>query len=107
YNRLGKYREAVEAFKNCVKLMPTYAVAYNNLAYSYSRLGMLKERISALEKAVQLRPSYATAHLNLGLAYLDAGDIKKAQREYQTLSKLHQRFADELLKKIKEKGGLS
>ena len=39
YRRLGRYQEAVEAFKQAIRLKPDYANAHYNLGVTYFLLG--------------------------------------------------------------------
>lgn len=104
YDRINKPEEAIKSFKKAIELMPDYAVAYNNLAIAYGKVNNLSEEIKALEKAIQLRPKYGIARYNLGIANLKKGDKVSAKKQYTILKQIDEGLADELLKRIQDKG---
>jgi Tfp pilus assembly protein PilF len=55
--QLGLWREAVHHWERAVKLDPTYAPAYNNLAIGYEHQGDFEKARSAYEKALELSPN--------------------------------------------------
>ncbi|MCI0620285.1 MAG: serine/threonine-protein kinase [Acidobacteria bacterium] len=63
---LGRLQEAVECFREAIRLDPDEAEHYNNAAVCLSRLGPVEEAVSLIEKALALRPDYAVAWSNLG-----------------------------------------
>ena len=54
--QLGLWREALAHWERAVKLDPTYAPAYNNLAIGYEQQGDFDKARSAYEKALELNP---------------------------------------------------
>ncbi len=104
YNRLGKYREAVESFLKAGEYSPKNPVIYNNLAASYGMIGKTNEQIAALNKAVSLRPRYATARYNLGIVLLKKGRRAEALKQYSELQKFDEGTAQDLKKEIDTKG---
>lgn len=104
YDRLDKPEEAIKSFKKAIELMPDYAVAYNNLAIAYGKVNNISDEIKALEKAIQLRPRYGMARYNLGIAYLKKGDKVSAKKQYSILKQIDEGLAEELLKRIQDKG---
>jgi Flp pilus assembly protein TadD len=55
--QLGLWREAVAHWERAVKLDPTYAPAYNNLAIGYEQQGDFEKARNAYEKALELNPN--------------------------------------------------
>ena len=55
--QLGLWREALAHFERAVKLDPTYASAYNNMAIGYEHQGDLEKARNAYEKALELSPN--------------------------------------------------
>jgi len=104
YNRINRPEEAVKSLEKAIKLMPDYAVAYNNLAIAYGKMGDVSKEIENLEKAIRLRPGYGIARYNLGVAYLKRKDKDAAKMEYESLKGIDKGLAEELLKKIEDKG---
>ncbi len=100
YNRIGKYREAIESFLKAEKYSPKNPVLFNNLAASYGMIGKTNEQIAALKKAISLRPHYATAHYNLGIVYLKHGHRTEALKQYNELNQFDEGTASALKKEI-------
>lgn len=93
YDRIGRYREAVEELREALRLDPHYAEARNNLAVAYDRMGMYDEAERELKEAIVLNPQYAEAHSNLGNAYSRSGRYGEAIEELETALKLNPEYA--------------
>ena len=65
--QLGLWREAVTHWERAVKLDPTYAPAYNNLAIGYEHQGDFDKARNAYEKALELSPNNAYIKQNYEL----------------------------------------
>jgi tetratricopeptide (TPR) repeat protein len=68
YNNLGRYNEAIDSYKQAIKIKPDYTEAYNNLGVVYGNLGRGIDSIDAYKQAIKFKPDYAMAYYNLGLA---------------------------------------
>ncbi len=86
YNYLNKYEEAVAAYKNALRLDPTYEEADNNLAVTYreggkyfgEKKGDIQKSLTFLNESLRRQPSdYETVRL-LGVAYGQSGNNPKA-----------------------------
>src|SRR5262245_3708746 len=55
--QLGLWREALAHWERAIKLDPTYAPAYNNLAIGYEQQGDFEKARNAYQKALELNPS--------------------------------------------------
>jgi hypothetical protein len=55
----GLWREALAHWERAVKLDPTYAPAYNNMAIGYEQQGEFEKARNAYEKALELNPNNA------------------------------------------------
>ncbi len=78
----GKYKEAVDAYKNAVRIRPGFAAAYYNLGFAYDETGMYQQAVEAYRQAVILRPDDADIYYNLGVALGKAGRYKEAVEAY-------------------------
>jgi tetratricopeptide (TPR) repeat protein len=58
-------KEAIEAFKQAIKINPDYAKTHHNLGVIYLKLGMNKEALEAYKQAIRINPDYADAHFGL------------------------------------------
>lgn len=97
YSGNGMYLEAVEAYKQALKIKPDYMEAHYNLGLSYYGLGMYKESIDAYKQAAQDdNPDIAETHYKLALSYLMLEDKDSLIEEYKILRNLDSRNADNL-----------
>jgi len=78
YYDLGRYRQAIQAYKQAIKTKHDYLDASYNLGNAYLRLGRYAEAINAFEQAVAINPDFAYAHSNLGAAYGKLGRYHEA-----------------------------
>ena len=69
YGRLGRHQEAIEAYREAVRIDPDYANVWYNLGLKYGELGRHPEAIEAYREAVRIDPDYGDAWRDLGLAY--------------------------------------
>ncbi len=69
YYNLGRWPEAIVAFKEATDIKPDYAVAYFGLGTAYSRLDIWDRAVTSFKKAVEIDPDYAEGYLGLGIAY--------------------------------------
>ncbi|MDO8283198.1 MAG: tetratricopeptide repeat protein [Thermodesulfovibrionia bacterium] len=97
---LGKYQEAVDAFKEALRINPDYAEAYYYLGAAYSHLNRYQEAADACKQAIRIKPDYAIAHLGLGISYSALGDKGSALEEYKILKDLDKEMADKLFNVI-------
>lgn len=96
HGQLGNYQEAIEAFKQCIRLKPDLAEAHIGLGLAYDELGRYLEAIEPYKQTIRLEPNNAKAHYGLGVALLFLGDKQKAMEEYKILEKLDESLANEL-----------
>jgi S1-C subfamily serine protease len=66
-----KYYEAIEKFKEAVRINPNYFAAYNNMGNAYHGLKQYENALPNYEKAAQLRPDIALVQSNLGNCYIN------------------------------------
>ena len=102
YAQRGRYTEAIEAFKQTIRIKPDYAKAHYNLGLAYRKLGRYTEAIEANKQAIRIKPDYAIAHSNLGEAYFELGDKDSALAEYKILKDLDKDLANKLFNLIYE-----
>jgi tetratricopeptide (TPR) repeat protein len=80
---LGKYQEAIESYKQAIRINPDDEYAHNNLGVAYRKLGKYEEEIESYKQAIRINPDDRDAHNNLGLAYGELGKHKKEIESYK------------------------
>jgi tetratricopeptide (TPR) repeat protein len=94
YDRLGRYQEAVNAYKEVVRLEPDLAEAGGGLGAAYSNLGRYQEAVEANKEALRLKPNHADAWNNLGVAYSNLGLWQEALEANKEALRLKPDLAD-------------
>jgi tetratricopeptide (TPR) repeat protein len=93
-------QEAIDEYKQTIKIKPDYADAYINLGVTYYKLGRHQDAIEAYKQAIRIKPDFVLAHYNLGVAYLVTGDKESALEEYKILKTLDTEQANKLFNLI-------
>jgi len=94
FESAGLDGEAIEAFKEAIRIKPDFAEAHNSLGFSYGKLGMDKEAIEAYKQAIRIKPDYANAHFNLGVSYSKLGMNKEAIEAYKQAIRIKPDYAE-------------
>jgi tetratricopeptide (TPR) repeat protein len=68
YDRVGRFRDCIQAAEQALKLRPGYALAFNNIAAAHMDLGEWDAAIVAAGEAVRLQPDLQLARNNLAAA---------------------------------------
>lgn len=89
-----KFKEAVNAFKQAIKLKPDYVDAYYRLGETYYELGEFDKVVDTYKQAVRCQPDSALAYEKLGEAYSDKGDYQKAGEAYNEAIRLNPKAPD-------------
>ena len=86
---LKQYREAVDAYRQSIKLDPYNAGdAYYALGLTYRDWGRPDEEIQAYKQAIRLKPDYTNAYERLGARYLRSKKYAEAVEIFKQLSVL-------------------
>jgi protein involved in polysaccharide export with SLBB domain len=83
-----RFKEAVEAFKQAIRLGSVDPNSFFNLGQSYYRLNLYKEARESFKRAVRLKPDWAEAHYQLGWMYHILGDEDASTSQYKILQTL-------------------
>jgi tetratricopeptide (TPR) repeat protein len=97
YNSIGRYQEAVESYKQTIRIKPDYADAHYNLGVAYDKLGRGKDEIEAYKQAIRIKPDYAKAHYNLGVSYEGLGRYQDAIDAYKQTIRIKPDYAEAYL----------
>jgi tetratricopeptide (TPR) repeat protein len=79
----GRQSEAIEHYKEALRLKPDYVEAHNNLGFALSQVGKPDEAIRQYEEALRIDPDDVEAHNNLGNALLQMGKLDEAIKQYE------------------------
>jgi len=83
YGHLGRWQEALDAFKKTIKIQPDFAEAHYNLGVAYDELGRYQEAIESFKRAIRIEPDNAGAFGGLGLAYGKLGLFQDAIESFK------------------------
>jgi len=76
---MGELDAAVEKYRRCTELDPTFFDGWHALEMALMKLGRAHEAIEAGKKSVELRPNEQLAWSSLSLCYVRAGMIPEAE----------------------------
>ena len=78
----GLWREAVYRWEQAVKIDPTYAEAFNDLAVGYEQIGEFEKARQTYEKALELEPDNSQIRQNYDL-FREVNERVDAERDSQ------------------------
>lgn len=78
--RMGRSREAIAAFAEAVRLVPTLDRAWYGMGLAHARIGEHAEAAAALQKAVDLQPMNGEGWYQLGMAQHHANQPDEVKR---------------------------
>ena len=76
---IGELESAVEKYRQCVELDPTFFDGWHALGMALMKIGRFPEAIEAGKKSTELRPNDQIGWTSLSLFYNRNGDIKEAE----------------------------
>ncbi|MGD8860369.1 MAG: tetratricopeptide repeat protein [Myxococcales bacterium] len=85
YLEIGMANEAVQEYRNAIRLCPTFADLRVRLAEVYRQIGDLVAARFELSEAVRVRPDYGAARLSLGVLLLVSGQRDAAIEVWEEL----------------------
>ncbi len=81
--KMGRKKEAMEAYGKALALDPNYAEALNNMAAIYLADRDYAKAKELLLKAISVNANYLDAYLHLAIAYEKNDETEKAKQNYQ------------------------
>ena len=97
YDGLGRYDDAIKAFKKSLEIKEDDSYTYFNLAIVYGKKHNYREAIKAYKRVLELDPKETDALFNMGVIYGKSGEHKKAIYAYQEVIKASPANEDALL----------
>ena len=83
YVQTGDLDAADRAYRDAIKIGPSYSPAYEDYGKFLFNKGDIKEAINIFKRLIQLEPGNVSAYDNLGSAYGMAGEFVKASNAYR------------------------
>ncbi|RJQ54812.1 MAG: tetratricopeptide repeat protein [Nitrospiraceae bacterium] len=90
----GAYKDAIDVFKEAVRLKPGFADAYYYLGDAYEKSGKDSKAAGAYRKAVKAAPDFTDAHFSLGMACGRMGKYREAVEALREAVRLEPDYAD-------------
>lgn len=84
----GRLEEAIEQFRQTLRLKPDFVEAYYNLGGALAQLDRTGEAIQQFQQAIRLKPNYAEAHNNLANTLAQADRLGEAIEQYEEALRL-------------------
>ena len=95
-SNLGRYEEAMRAFKQAKELDPQVSETQVFSGKAYLDAGLCHQAIECFRDVILIDQGHAQAHYNLGRAYLSVGDVDLARQEQRILEDLDANLAGQL-----------
>src|SRR3989454_941814 len=77
-DRRGKLAEAIEHYRQALRIKPDYALAHTNWGVALGRQGKPAEAIEHYRQALRIKPDDALAHTNWGVELAQQGKLAEA-----------------------------
>jgi len=74
----GRHQEAIQAFREAVRLAPQFADAWNDLGETLRDQGEMDEAVHCYRQALAASPRHGRANYNMGECYCMAGQLEQA-----------------------------
>jgi Flp pilus assembly protein TadD len=81
--RENRFADAVDAYRQMVRLAPSDPITYKYLGVALARSGQPDEALKQYAHALQLDPSNATVHYNIGILLIEARKEEQAIAHFQ------------------------
>lgn len=89
----GRYRDAVTAYSNSLRLYSGYTVARNNRGLAYLAMGELDFAVADFDEVIRVAPDNASAYYKRAIALGRRGDLREAVSSYTEAIRLDPDFA--------------
>lgn len=92
--RQGRTGEAIQCFREAIRVEPRFADAPYNMALQMLKQGKSAEAIAPLRTALALKRLFPEAHNNLGIALAQQGQIDAAIEQFREAIRIRPRLAE-------------
>ena len=93
YAELDLHREAINAYKQAIRIDPNHAGAYNNLGIEYAELGFHRNAIENYKQAILIDNNNAGTYQNLGYSYGQLDLHREAINAYKQAIRIDPTYA--------------
>ncbi len=93
YNGLKQYDQAIQAYREALRIQPEHANAWYNLGIAYNHLKQYDQAIQAYREALRIQPEDASAWYNLGNAYVKLDQYDQAIQAYREALRIRPEYA--------------
>jgi tetratricopeptide (TPR) repeat protein len=83
FDEIGRYDEAIDTYKICIRLFPTYTQAYTGLAAAYRSAKRHSDGIAFIMGWIASLPDNASAYKELGVTQEQMGNAEQALESYR------------------------
>ncbi len=83
YSHQERIDEAIEEYKEALRVRPGSIESHNNLGLAYKSKGRIKDSIAEFAKVLKLDPNYPEAYNNLGLIFGTIGQGEKSVKAFK------------------------
>jgi tetratricopeptide (TPR) repeat protein len=90
----GRFDEAIDQYREALRLKPNLAEAYANLGVALKNQGKLEDALAQYNRALELDPELADVHNNAGVVLFRLGRKEEAIRSFRRALELRPDFPD-------------
>ena len=108
----GKYDDAIESFKEAVKIDPLFGSAWNKMGIAFYKIKKPKDAIKAFDKAIKIDSKISNTKIaeiwnNKGLAFYELGKPEDAIKAFDKAIKIDSKMVDTEIADIFNNYGVS
>lgn len=89
----GQHQEAVDSYKEILKLDPTNIATYHNFGNLLKKLNLNKEALQVYVMGLKQNPKDFNLYNNIGMVFENTGDYNKAITAYKNAVRINPNFA--------------
>ncbi len=93
YNKQGRYGEAIDSYREALRINPEDAETWINLGIAYGKQGRYNKAIGSFREALRINPEHAESWYNLGVIYGKQGRYDKAIDSYREALRINPEHA--------------